>query len=85
MEVKDGNKRVRLSVEVEPNLHRRVKIAATRRDMTLKDYVVRVLEGIAEEEEEARGGGSVDLARLSAAVFARDWESEEDAVYDGLS
>jgi len=80
-------------VEVEPELHRRVKIAATERDMTIKDYVVRVLEGVAAAQEKVRrergasdaGEGSDDLARLSAAAFARDWESEEDSVYDELA
>lgn len=79
-------KRVRLSVEVEPGLHRRVKIAAAERGISIKDYVVTVLEGVADEESRRRGDGegSGDLAGLSAAAFGRDWKSEEDAVYDDL-
>ena len=84
METKKG-KRVRLSIEVEPALHRRVKIAATERGMTIKDYVVTVLGGVVAEESRRKGNGEdVDLGGLSAAAFRRDWESEEDAVYDGL-
>jgi predicted transcriptional regulator len=79
-------KRVRLSVEVEPGLHRRVKIAAAERDMTIKDYVVTALESVAAEEISRKEveGGNADLAGLSAAAFGRDWESEEDSVYDDL-
>lgn len=81
-----GRRRVRLSIEVEPELHRRVKIAATERDMTVRGYVVRLLEGVAAEEARRKGNGeTADLARLGAAAFARDWESEEDSVYDELS
>ena len=81
----EARKRVRLSIEVEPALHRRVKIAATERDVTMRDYVVKVLEGVVEEESRRRGGGEdVDLAGLSAAAFGRDRGSEEDAVYDDL-
>ena len=39
MDIRDKRRRVRLSLEVEQDLHRRVKIAAARRDMTIKDYV----------------------------------------------
>lgn len=86
MQTRDKGRKVRLSVEVEPELHRRVKIAATERDMTMRDYVVRLLEGVAAEEARRKGSREAgDPARLSAAVFARDWESEEDSVYDELS
>lgn len=86
MQTRNKGRRVRLSIEVEPELHRRVKIAATERDMTIRDYVVRVLEGVAAEEARRKSNGeSADLARVSAAAFARDWESEEDSVYDEIS
>lgn len=86
MQTRDKDRKVRLSIEVQPELHRRVKIAATERDMTMKDYVVRLLEGAAAEEARKRSSeDTADLTRLSAAAFARDWESEEDLVYDELS
>lgn len=76
---------VRLSIEVESELHKKVKIAATERDMTMRDYVVGVLEAVtAKEVRGMGGGGEPDLARLSVAAFARDWDSEEDSVYDDL-
>ncbi len=86
MRTRGPGRKVRLSIEVEPDLHRRVKIAATERDMTMKDYVVRLLESVAAEEALRKDDReTAGLARLSAAAFARDWESEEDSVYDELS
>lgn len=82
MEAKEKRRRVRLSLEVEPELHRRVKLAATRRDMTIREYVVGILEESAGDEV---GGQTETLPRMSASAFARDWDSEEDRAYDGLS
>jgi hypothetical protein len=81
MDTREKGRRVRLSLEVEPELHRRVKIAATRRDMTIKDYVAGLLEEAAEADEEGR---TATVSRMSASAFARDWESEEDSAYDEL-
>jgi len=48
-------KRVKLSVEVEPDLRRRVKIAATSRDQPIREWIVGAirheLENSGEEEE----------------------------------
>jgi len=70
-------RRVRLSVAIDPELHRKLKIAAAAHDMTITAYVTRAIE-------HALAGEGADAAwsSLSAPVFARDWESEEDAVYD---
>lgn len=84
-------RRICLSVEVEPDLHRRVEIAAAERDMKIEDFVVRVLEDVAGPERERHDDGASDceageeLAHISAAAFARDWDSEEDSVYDELT
>jgi hypothetical protein len=74
---------MRLSIEVGSDLHEKVKIAATERDMTVRDYVVGVLEAVMAEEARANGEDE-DLTRLSLAAFARDWDSEEDSIYDEL-
>lgn len=86
MRAQTNGRKVRLSIEVEPELHRWVKIAATERDMTMRDYVVQLLESVAAEEARRKGSGeATDVARLSVAAFVRDWESEEDSVYNELS
>lgn len=81
-DTREKRRRVRLSLEVEQDLHRRVKIAAARRDMTIKDYVAGLLEEAADADKEGR---TAAVARMSAPAFARDWESKEDSAYDDLS
>ena len=78
--------RARLSIDIDPELRERIKGAAAERDLSIRDYVLTILrraldaEWRSEAPEESRR-----WAQLSAASFARDWESEEDQVYDRLS
>jgi plasmid stability protein len=68
----------RLSIDVDPDLRRRIKIAAASHDQSIRDYVESLLrEALAGESEDERGWSA-----LSARSFARDWESKEDSVYD---
>ena len=73
---------VTLQIELGPELGREVERAAARQRMPVADYVVaalhRVLAAEADDQEDNRAGWT----RLSAASFARDWESEEDRMYD---
>lgn len=78
--------RVRLSIEVEPELRRRIKVVAARKDVTVRDFIQRALERALEEDEK----GQIEheraaWSRLSAPSFARDWESEGDQAYDRLA
>ena len=41
-----GGKRTRLMIDISPELRRRIRIAAAQRDLTLKEYVERILEDI---------------------------------------
>ena len=68
--------RVRLSLDVEPELGRRLKVAAAARDETITAFVERLVRQALDENDTAA------WARLSAPSFARDWDSPEDAVYD---
>lgn len=54
-------------------------------DVSVRDYVIAALRRAltaagAEGEDESRA-----WSRLSEAVFARDWDSEEDSAYDDLA
>ena len=81
----NGTGRVRLSVDVEPELRKRLKLVATERDMTVHEFVVALLqEAVAQAERERAEAEGAGWPRLSAQAFARDWESEADQVYDRL-
>lgn len=81
-----NGERVRLSIDVDPALRREIKIAAASRDLSIRDYVLAILQQAATRED--RGESQADgfaAARSSARPFTRDWESEADQVYDQLS
>lgn len=81
-----SNTRVRLSLDVEPEFRKQLKLLATERDMTIHDFVLGILRGAVAEGEREREKSEVSgWAGLSTRVFARDWDSEEDEVYDRLA
>jgi uncharacterized protein (DUF1778 family) len=74
----ERQQRPRLSIEVDPDLRRRLKMAAARRDITVRGFVLAAVEQALAAEDEAT------WSRVSELSFARDWDSESDAVYDHL-
>jgi plasmid stability protein len=73
-----AKRRSRLSIDVDPDLRRRIKVAAASHDQSIRDYV----EGLIREALAAEPDGDRSWSSLSARSFARDWNSEEDSVYD---
>jgi uncharacterized protein (DUF1778 family) len=74
----ERSRRPRLTVEVDPDIRRRLKMAAARHDVTIREYVLAAVEqALAAEDQQS-------WSRLSEAAFARDWDSVDDAVYDAV-
>lgn len=73
--------RVRLTADVEPELRRRVKIAAVNRDSSVSEWIEEAVRRELEREE-AEG---MSISHTSVPAFARDWNSDEDAAYDELA
>ena len=48
-----GRKRSRLMIDLSPELRRRIKVAAARRDLSVREYVARILEDVVPAEENA--------------------------------
>lgn len=79
-------RRARLSIDVTPELRRRLKIAAATRDLSVREYVEAILRQVLDAEE--RGESLAEhtaWSRLSGPSFSRDWESVEDRAYDRLT
>ncbi len=74
----EGTRRPRLSIEVDPELRRQLKIAAAQHDVTIREYVLAAVKRALEAEDREGWSG------LSEPAFARDWHSEADEVYDRL-
>jgi hypothetical protein len=75
-----------LEIELEPELSRHIEAAAAQRGVSLRDYVVIALREAVEHANSLHlTPSSRDWSQLSDRAFARDWESEADAVYDDLA
>ena len=85
MTVNSNTPGARLSIDIEPELRRKIEVAAARWDLPVRDHVVGILQRVLAEEERATDAvEGAAWAELSARAFARDWVSEEDRVYDNL-
>jgi uncharacterized protein (DUF1778 family) len=79
-------KRIRLTIDVTPEVKRRLRLAAARFDVSMRQYVLEVLEErLAEDlppfiEEE----GLLALTAEADPVLAELWDNDKDATYDRL-
>lgn len=77
-------KRPRISLDVRPDVRRRLRLAAAKRDLTVREYV---LEAIEERLREDLGADSEPMLALTAKadpVLAELWDNRKDAEYDRL-
>ena len=77
-------KRPRLSIDIQPELRRRLRLAAAKHDRTVQQYV---LEAIEERLSEDLGDENEAMLALSAKtdpVLAELWDNKKDAEYDRL-
>ena len=73
-----ANEMARLTIDLEPALHKRLKVVTARRGITMRRYCVEAIERrLAEEPAEY-------LTVAEAPVLAELWDNEDDAVYDDL-
>ena len=77
-------KRPRISVDVLPQVRRRLRLAAARRDVTVRQYVLdaieeRLREDLGDDDEE-----TLALTRKTDPVLADLWDNVKDAAYDRL-
>lgn len=86
MSTNDNGARGRLAIEIEPELSKRIEIAAAEKGVSLRDDVVAALgTALASDRGRRPTTDSEDWSTLSVPVFARDWESDADAIYDDLA
>ena len=77
-------KRPRISVDVLPEVRRRLRMAAAKRDLSVQQYVIQaseeqLREDLGEEEE-----GVMTLTAKSDPVLAELWDNPKDSAYDRL-
>ena len=82
--VQATTKRPRISIDVQPRMRRRLRLAAAKRDLTVQRYV---LEAVEERLSEDLGDDHEDvvLTAKTDPVLAELWDNPRDAAYDRLS
>ncbi len=70
--------RARLTIDLDAQLHGRLKVISARKGTTMRQYCVQAIERqLAEEPEEY-------LTAEADPVLAELWDNEEDEVYDQM-
>jgi uncharacterized protein (DUF1778 family) len=77
-----NQKRERLSIDIFPEQHRRIKAYAALKGTTIRDCVMESInEYLAKEEE---NNDLFLMTTTPTSVLQKVWDNEEDAVYDNL-
>ncbi len=81
---KSDVKRPRISLDVAPALRRRVRLAAARRDVSIRQYLLDALQERLREDLGEDGAELVTLTAKADPVLAELWDNDKDAAYDRL-
>ena len=77
-------KRPRISVDVVPEVRRRLRLAAARRDVSVQQYVVEAIEDRLREDLGDEGEELLALYAKADPLLADLWDNRRDAAYDRL-
>ena len=77
-------KRPRISVDVLPEVRRRLRLAAAKRDLTIREYVLEAIEGRLREDLGEEDEGMLTLTAKADPVLAELWDNPKDSEYDRL-
>jgi uncharacterized protein (DUF1778 family) len=73
----------RISLEVEPSVHRLLQSAAAAHDQTIGQYVLEAIKDRLRQESEDEAGANAVMAAADP-VLAELWDNPKDAEYDRL-
>ena len=82
--MESSSKRPRISIDVLPELRRRLRLAAAKRDFTVRQYVLEAIEKRLHEDLGDDGEGVLALTAKTDPVLAEVWDNPKDAEYDRL-
>ena len=74
----------RLSIDVSPEARRRIRIAAARRDQSIREYVWAAVEARLQRDlaDERSAADLIALTERADPVLADLWDNPSDADYD---
>ena len=77
-------KRPRISVDVLPEVRRRLRLAAAKRDLSVRQYVLEAIEERLREDLGEEDEGMLALTAKADPVLAELWDNRKDSEYDRL-
>jgi len=77
-------KRPRISVDVLPEVRRRLRLAAAKHDLTIRQYVLEAIEERLREDLGEQDEGMLTLTAKADPVLAELWDNPKDSEYDRL-
>lgn len=77
-------KRPRISVDVLPEVRRRLRLAAAKRDVTVRQYVLAAIEERLQEDLGDDNAETLALSGKTDPVLADLWDNVKDSAYDRL-
>jgi len=77
-------KRPRISIDVQPEIRRRLRLASAKRDLTIRQYVLEAIEVRLREDLGDVAEGMLALTAKADPVLAEVWDNRRDAEYDRL-
>jgi uncharacterized protein (DUF1778 family) len=77
-------KRPRISVDVSPEVRRRLRLAAASRDVTIRQYVLEAIEERLKADLGHEGEEILALTAKTDPVLADLWDNPMDSKYDDL-
>jgi len=75
-------KRPRISVDVAPELRHRLRLAAAKRDLTVRQYVLEAIRDRLREDLNDETEGVLALTAKTDPVLAELWDNPRDSEYD---
>ena len=82
--MKSSRKRPRISIDVLPEVCRRLRRAAAKRDLSIRQYVLEAIEEQIREDLVEEDEGMMTLTAKADPVLAELWDNPKDSQYDRL-
>ncbi|MFI5339824.1 MAG: hypothetical protein ACHQ7N_08295 [Candidatus Methylomirabilales bacterium] len=82
--MRSAAKRPWISIDVQPEVQRRLRLAAVKPNLTIRQYVLKAIEDRLREDRRDRTEGMLALTEKADPVLAQFWDNRRDAEYDRL-
>jgi uncharacterized protein (DUF1778 family) len=84
-QIESSAKRPRISIDVRPELRRRLRVAAAKHDQSVRQYMLEAIEERLREDLASETEAMLTLTAKTDPVLAEVWDNKKDAEYDRLS